>query len=35
MAHWFTGWRLLVWVLVAVILLTLVLTYTLEGGSSG
>jgi hypothetical protein len=35
MAHWFTGRRLLVWVLVGVILLTLLLTYTLEGGSSG
>jgi hypothetical protein len=33
MARWFSGWRWLIWALVAILVLTLVLSYTLTGGS--
>ena len=32
---WFSGWRLLAWVLISLVLLTLLLTQPLEGGSTG
>jgi hypothetical protein len=30
MAYWFTGWRLVVWFVLALVALTLVATWTLE-----
>jgi len=35
MSSWFAGWRLLVWVLLGLIVLTLLLSQTLTGGTSG
>jgi hypothetical protein len=29
-AYWFTGWRLVIWFLLALVAVTLIATYTLE-----